>query len=333
MTGPDRFEIERLLRWSGFAPFRRTAGRLGVADLFDADARTGIYVLAFNDGSYYVGKASDVTGRYRDHRDAKEPIEAISFRAGPQRLLDAHEQDTIAALELIGVPLKNISLTRTGAPQVADAASWASQDELLRFNTDIAWNNLSGEAYQDEARRAKLVGRFAEIMQRADAHALIDCFALYILRCVPFPLRTAYHRWVISALPSGYDPKAIANLSVGWQWSAVAFENEEGVFLQFYGRGSVLKRSFGRNLEKLAPHYCQAYTPTEVAGGTDQIKLVCRPEEVPALLGQAGVVKALREVAMHLMHRETPYRQSHCFALADAILARSSAMAPSKATT
>lgn len=59
---------------------------------------------------------------------------------------------------------------------------------------------------------------------------------------------------------------------------------------------------------------------------------VCRPEKVPALLEQTGVVKALREVAMHLMHRETPYQESHCFPLADAILARASAMASSKAT-
>ena len=122
MTGPDHFEIERLLRWGGFGPFRRTTGRLSVADIFAADARTGIYVLAFNDGSYYVGKASDVTGRYRDHHDATEPIEAIAFRAGPQRLLDAHEQDTIAALELIGVTLKNFSVTLTGAPQLLEQA-------------------------------------------------------------------------------------------------------------------------------------------------------------------------------------------------------------------
>ena len=56
------------------------------------------------------------------------------------------------------------------------------------------------------------------------------------------------------------------------------------------------------------------------------------PEKVPALLEQTAVVKALREVAMHLMHRETPYQESHCFPLADAILARASAMASSKAT-
>ena len=45
------------------------------------------------------------------------------------------------------------------------------------------------------------------------------------------------------------------------------------------------------------------------------------------------MVKALREVAMHLMHRETPYQENDCSPLADAILARASAMAPSKVTS
>ena len=77
---PDHFEIERVLTWAGFSEFRRVSGRLGVADLFDPERRTDIYVLGFRDGTYYVGKATDVTGRFRDHRDNKDPVDGMAFR-------------------------------------------------------------------------------------------------------------------------------------------------------------------------------------------------------------------------------------------------------------
>lgn len=83
MNEPDSFDVARVLTWAGFGPFRWISGRLGVSDLFDADDRTGIYVLKFKDGSYYVGQTQEVTGRYRQHRDEKRPIEAMTFRSVP----------------------------------------------------------------------------------------------------------------------------------------------------------------------------------------------------------------------------------------------------------
>ena len=145
IEGPDRFELERILAWAGFSDFRRVSGRLAVTDLFDPRRRTGIYVLGFRDGSYYVGKATDVTSRFRDHRDTKDPIEGMAFREVSINLLDRVEQDTISALECFGVRLKNITSTRTGAGLERDAGEWAPQDQVRRFSTDLTWNDLSGE--------------------------------------------------------------------------------------------------------------------------------------------------------------------------------------------
>jgi hypothetical protein len=68
---------------------------------------------------------------------------------------------------------------------------------------------------------------------------------------------------------------------------------------------------------------------SEVMGGTDQLRLICRWDEVQRLLDQDAVVEALRDVALHLMDRKTPYVQSHCFALAEAILLGACKMARS----
>jgi hypothetical protein len=84
IEGPDRFELERILTWAGFSGFRRVSGRLAVTDLFDPKRRTGIYVLGFRDGSYYVGKATDVTSRFRDHRGSKDPIEGGHSARSPE---------------------------------------------------------------------------------------------------------------------------------------------------------------------------------------------------------------------------------------------------------
>jgi len=318
--GADRFEVERVLAWAGFGEFRRVSGRLGIADLFDQKRRTGVYVLSFRDGSYYVGKATDVTGRFRDHRDKKDPIEGMAFREVPAKLLDRVEQDSITALELLRVPLKNITSTRAGAASERFENTWASRDEIRLFSTDRAWNDLSGDPLSDPDRRAKLHDRFCRLMQRSDAVEIIEGFALYLARCVPLPARTLLSRWVISALPEGYKLPAIANLTIGWQWSAVAFEGSEGPMMQFYARGSVLKRAFGSNLGHLDG--CDVYIASEVMGGTDQLRLVCRPSEAPALLEKEPVVHALREVALDLMQRPAPRAQHHCFDLSDAILTR-----------
>lgn len=321
----DPFDVERLLLWAGFGQFQRVAGRLGIADVFDDDTRMGIYVLAFKDGCFYVGKATDVTSRYRNHRTTKQPIEAIAFRTEPLANLDRAEADTIGALELIGAQLTNIAMTRTGTGTVTKQ-NWASADAIKNFNSDPSWNDLSGPLFDNAEQRVKSLAKFRQLVSLPIADKLQSAFALYVKKCVPIAAQTAYHRWVISALPSGYRMQHLANLSIGWQWACVSFMHEGQTYMQVYGRGSVLKRAYGRGLESIDPEFCEAHVATEVAGGTDQLKLVCALDEFPALIAQVGVVSALREVAIDLMQRPTPYKPSHCFQLAEAIIGKARAL-------
>ncbi len=71
-----------------------------VAPIF-ADCRRGIYVLHFENGERYVGKASDVVSRYTSHRHGSlhhtgwSDIVAIEFCEVPHGDLDALERETI----------------------------------------------------------------------------------------------------------------------------------------------------------------------------------------------------------------------------------------------
>jgi hypothetical protein len=208
---------------------------------------------------------------------------------------------------------------------VVRPANWASEGEIRRFWEEPTWNDLTGTAADEPAQRARLAERFEVFIKRPDAQELIDCFALYLARCVPFPFRTAHSRWVIS-VPAGRRSN-IANLSIGMQWAAVCYVNDEGKPLfDFYASGSILKREFGRKLERLAPDACDAFEAAEVAGGADQWRLACYPREVRQLLDRHEVVRAMRRVSIELIKREPLHRQHHCFDLADAVLAKVRAM-------
>lgn len=204
-----------------------------------------------------------------------------------------------------------------GAAEIGGHAAWATEAEKRRFLADVAWNDLSGTPHNDPAQRRELADRFKQFMKLPGSGTLIDGLAMYVARCLPFPARTAYYRWVVSIPQQRY----FANISVGGQWTASCFEGTDGPLFRFFGRGSVLRREFGFRLERL-PAYCHAENATEVAGGPDQMRLVCRPSDVARLLAQEAVVEALRDVALYLAEGETPYKQHHCFDLADAILIR-----------
>lgn len=243
-------------------------------------------------------------------------LQRTTFDSDAEALLKAVRRSIALAL---GEPsLRPASTSRSQVEGSIKEDSWAQEAEKRRFLTDVSWNDLTGTPYNDSAQRAKLAHRFEQFMKLPDADVLIDGLSTYVARCLPFPARTAYRRWMISALPQGY----LANLSVGSQWTMSCFEWNDGPLFRFYGRGSILRREFGRKLERLNHTFCNAEVATEVMGGPDQMRLECRSDEVARLLTQEAVVEALRDVALYLAEGETPYKQHHCFDLADAILAR-----------
>jgi hypothetical protein len=196
---------------------------------------------------------------------------------------------------------------------------WATEADKQRFSGDVTWNDLSGTPYDEPDRRRMYAERFVQFMLEPSAKGLIEGFSLYVARCLLFPARTAYRRWTISALP-GYQWKTYAHLSVGGQWAATCFEQDDEPMFMFYGRCPLLQRRFGGNLEGLTPAYCETANASESKGGDDQIKLLCRPGGVARLLAQDAVVEALRDVSLRLMEDKASFWHHHCFDLADAIL-------------
>ncbi|MBR4662780.1 MAG: hypothetical protein IKO93_02800, partial [Lentisphaeria bacterium] len=94
----------------GFPEMIDVSGRVSIADLYRSSRkRTGIYLLQFPDGDYYVGQSVDVVRRFSEHVKGKGPISGFSFFAVPKHELDQQEHRCITLLEQ-KCNLKNISL-------------------------------------------------------------------------------------------------------------------------------------------------------------------------------------------------------------------------------
>ena len=140
--------IANLLRSEGFAPLTVVAGNGSPAELLKTNRKTGIYVLAFQDESAYVGKSNNVVRRYSEHNRRFSEIPYISFKRFRQSALDTAERDLIRKFEAVGIPLHNIALTSenrtvsnpeksisrgfSGVGSSSETLSWLDGNELPR---------------------------------------------------------------------------------------------------------------------------------------------------------------------------------------------------------
>lgn len=86
-----QLSIDTVIQQLGFTRTYEIQDRHTIADLFPK-RRSGLYVLHFNNGEFYVGKSVDVTKRYLQHRQNHHDIHKISFRSLAARSLHLCEE-------------------------------------------------------------------------------------------------------------------------------------------------------------------------------------------------------------------------------------------------
>ncbi len=160
----EREELEKRLIFVGFSKFRKVAGMRSVVDLFTEGERTGIYVLSFKDGSYYVGKATNVVDRFLSHAKEKCKIDALAFKKRKAEEVTAEERRIIAALDSLDVPLRNVTDTPNpnGKAIKAPEESLLTKEIRMRWCDDARWNDLTGTPMDDAKVRAKYAKKFAD---------------------------------------------------------------------------------------------------------------------------------------------------------------------------
>lgn len=309
-----------LLEELGFPPAMLwVLGRSSVADLFKPEHRCGIYVLGFSNGDFYAGQALDVVRRFSQHCVIHSDIAGLAFKRLPASQLHSAEREVIARLEMAGWPLRNIALV--SSPLGASDFDWVmSPEQQDHWLADLAFVDDDGPRFVNEELRRRYHGRLDRLLRRHYAPKVVSFLRQYVRAGLPAFRRGEVAFWACSCLPAGH---VISRINVFWQEVLTVFIRDGQPWLSFHVARSPIERPLAdrsgsqwdrfRSLEREEHTY--------VPGGPDQVNLLVRLEEGPALLAEPAATSAARLFNLRLM-RKGPcnFGRCHCLDLADRLI-------------
>ena len=319
----------RLVYGCGFPRFRSVDGKTDAECVFPR-SRSGIYVLAYKDGGYYVGLSIDAAQRFKQHVASKRPITAITFRPVHRARQGITESETISILADMGVKVANTEkmqpeeISETGERTI-------SAKDLERWLTDDTWNDLTGKISQSKRPHGDIEERYrGELLHKPYAQDLLDFYAEYVKRCIIKPFQTAPDKWNVTCLPSkSYEVgKCISTLNVGSQAAVLIAEKHGSISVNFSVKKSVFRRVHPNGIARLkllAPSIKEKTTHM-VALGDDQLDMSVPLSEAKAMLKDNGLGCAIRALVVHNrgmnQSGSSMYKRFHCYSFARDILTR-----------
>lgn len=316
----------------GFGQVLDIRGRSSIADLFGhSKSRTGIYLLGYLDGTYYIGQARDVVRRFGGHRRNSDDIESFSFMKTSRSGLDELERDTIHKAETLGVPLRN-------RIHVADIIGSVDLDELIPKKSQDHWlenpfqkirNAAAAVIFPpDSPQRIRTNSQFRILSEHPRFPSIRRIFSSFVKNCIPVPATTQLTYWSLSALPStnkSHHPR-FSCLNVNWMemlvcgWiprapvSCWAFINVAK---------SALGNSFRFNseLKQTFPGVILCRASYRSAGGNAIHLEMNDLDEFEHLINDPRIQEAARVLALQLMRKgPTVFGKVHCPEFADVVL-------------
>ena len=316
----------------GFAPIIDVRGRLSIADLFGKlKSRTGVYLLAFGNQTYYLGQAGEVCRRFVQHCSNVGGIIGFTFKPGRIAKLDDIERSLIRSAESAGLPITNrvhvsnvlgetdFDLVVAPAEQEAWIGSWPRISAVSGSHVLIPPN---------ASRRTRTAQAFGRLLLHPQWNDVRLCLQTYCAGCLPFPSKTQLTFWSVSCLPStnkstwprfsAVNAGLMEMLVIGWEagdsgtWGFV--NGARSVIESEYGSVRAFKRKHKRFKVDEAGKYRSA--------GSDQLRF-CADSigDLTKLLDVPAVRDSAAQLALRVMRsRPTIYSKFHCPALADAML-------------
>ena len=287
--------------------------------------KSGVYILAFDDGDRYLGQTIDIVTRVGGHRRCWDDITCVDFLPALPRELDAAFSECEARFG----PLNR---TRFGE-KFARKAKKRKAEDLDPFTGRIRWmeeNLAEGDVSRPPEvpdQRERTRPNFDRLGAHPDYRELCRLVTLYLDRVVPAPPATERRNWVITSMPSTARTKVwhrLICLSVnnvealtigeqfdGEQWTVAGFMSAAATTKP---TGSLLPIEARRKGGYVAPAYYQ--TVGEVSQiGFDSLSAL-KP-----LLDSDRVLDLVAELVMRLMWRGTGlYGRFHDYNLADVVL-------------
>jgi hypothetical protein len=176
--------------------------------------------------------------------------------------------------------------------------------------------------------RFKYAARFQKLLARPQAQEVLQILGLYGQSCIPIPHQTERHYWSVSCLPSTSD-KPLVRVNASWMELFTLYAEGEGLRARFI----VHLSDFTTDGSATPAQLDLAFLEQSVTTPEDVGYLFPRGEDIfivnvrgsPSIRKFLATPRALRAIRTfnltHMNRGRNAYQASHCYSLADYMLA------------
>ncbi|NJM91483.1 MAG: hypothetical protein HC861_01330 [Rhodospirillaceae bacterium] len=177
--------------------------------------------------------------------------------------------------------------------------------------------------------RLKYVPRVEKLLRRPQAQEVLEILRRYGRDCIPIPRRTERHYWSVSCLPST-PGKALIRINASWMELFALYADGEGIRSNFLVHLSDFTKDHSLDRDQLDESFLErcVATPEDVGWffprGDDIFGVKVRSfRSIGKFIANRRALLAIRAFNLTHMNRgRNAYQASHCYSLADHMLAR-----------
>ena len=177
--------------------------------------------------------------------------------------------------------------------------------------------------------RLKYVARFEKLLRRPQAQEVLDILRRYGRDCIPIPRWTERDYWSVSCLPST-PGKALVRVNASWMELFALYADGEGIRANFLVHLSDFTTDHSLERDQLDETFLEdcVTTPEDVSyffpRGDDIFGIKVRGfRSIGKFMAPRRALRAIRAFNLTHMNRgRNAYQASHCYSLADHMLAR-----------
>jgi len=186
----------------------------------------------------------------------------------------------------------------------------------------------TGKRVESPELRLKYVPRFEKLLRRPQAKEVLEILGRYGRDCLPIPRTTERHYWSVSCLPST-PGKALVRVNASWMELFALNADGEGIRARFLAHLSDFTTDHSVDQEKVDEAFLErcVVTPEDVGvffpRGQDIFGVKVRgARSIRKFMRTPRALRAIRAFNLTHMNRgRNAYQASHCYSLADHMLA------------
>jgi hypothetical protein len=199
------------------------------------------------------------------------------------------------------------------------------QHDWLEGRTEL---RDADERRESLEQRFRYVARFEKLLGRPQAQEVLELVGIYGRTCLPIPRRTERHYWSVSCLPSTSD-KPLVRVNASWMELFTLYADGEDIRARFILHLSDFTADASPAPQQVDEAFLEACveTPEEIGyffpRGADMFGINVRgASSIRKVLANPRVLGAIRRFNLTHMNRgRNAYQASHCYSLADHMLA------------